>query len=64
MSAYFLKHHQDLIEFARDGDWAACFDLTDYSGNPKVFVYDLGNKNNFYEKENFDQWLEFVVKNI
>ena len=61
---YNLTGNKDLIEFARDGDWAACFDLTDYSGNPKVFVYDLGNKNNFYEKENFDQWLEFVVKNI
>ncbi|ENX35264.1 hypothetical protein F889_00931 [Acinetobacter colistiniresistens] len=51
------------MEFARDGDWAACFDLTDHSGEPKVFVYDLGNKENFYEKENFDQWLRFVLNN-
>ena len=61
---YNLTGHRGLVEFARDGDWAACFDLKDHSGNPRVFVYDLGNKKNFYQKENFDEWLSFVLNNI
>ena len=61
---YILTGKRNLLDFARDGDWAACFDLTDHSGDPKVFVYDLGNKENFYEKENFDEWLSFVLNNI
>lgn len=61
---YILTGKKNLLVFARDGDWAACFDLTDHSGDPKVFVYDLGNKENFYEKENFDEWLSFVLNNI
>lgn len=64
MNIYFnLTGRQNLIEFARDGDWAACFDAMDHSGNPKVLVYDLGNKENFYEKNNFEEWLEFVKEN-
>lgn len=65
MNIYFnLTGNQYLIEFARDGDWAACFDASDHSGDPKVVVYDLGNKNNHYEKENFDEWLKFVINEI
>jgi hypothetical protein len=61
---YKLTGRKNLFDFARDGDWAACFDLTDHSGNPKVFVYDLGNKQNFYVKETFDEWLHFIITNI
>lgn len=52
----------DLIAFARDGDWAACFKLTDYSGNPRVYVHDLGNKDNKYECKDFDEWLAEEIK--
>ena len=52
----------DLISFARDGDWAACFKLTDYSGNPRVYVHDLGNKDNKYECKDFDEWLAEEIK--
>lgn len=52
----------NLIPFARDGDWAACFKGNDTSGNPRVYVYDLGNIENKYEVDSFDNWLEFVIK--
>ena len=52
----------DLIAFARDGDWAACFKLTDYSGNPRVYVHDLGNEANKYECKDFDEWLAEEIK--
>ena len=52
----------DLISFARDGDWAACFKLTDYSGNPRVYVHDLGNEANKYECKDFDEWLAEEIK--
>ncbi|WP_373359055.1 hypothetical protein ACEN3H_08705 [Acinetobacter lactucae] len=65
MDIYFsLTGCKNLIVFARDGDWAACFDATDYSGDPKVLVYDLGNRENHYEKKNFDEWLKFVISEI
>lgn len=51
----------NLISFARDGDWAACFNLLDRSGDPKVYVYDLGNRNNHYEVNNFEEWLKLVI---
>lgn len=52
---------KNLISFARDGDWAACFNLLDHSGDPKVYVYDLGNRNNHYEVKNFEEWLKFIM---
>ncbi|KEZ22617.1 SMI1/KNR4 family protein [Glaesserella parasuis] len=52
---------KNLISFARDGDWAACFNLLDRSGDPKVYVYDLGNRNNHYEVKNFEEWLKLVI---
>ena len=52
---------KNLISFARDGDWAACFNLLDHSGDPKVYVYDLGNRNNRYEVKNFEEWLKFII---
>ncbi|WON79068.1 hypothetical protein OK024_08720 [Acinetobacter sp. UGAL515B_02] len=65
MEIYFsLTGRKNLIVFARDSDWAACFDATDYSGNPKVLVYDLGNRENHYEKKNFDEWLKFIISEI
>ena len=54
----------DLISFARDGDLAACFDLTDYSGNPRVYVYDLGTNDPPYEKDSFDEWLSEEIKAV
>lgn len=59
-----LTTRNDLIPFARDGDWAACFDSADKSGNPKVIVYDLGNNEIHYEVENFDEWLNIVISEI
>lgn len=47
----------NLISFARNGDLAACFDLTDHSGNPRVYVYDLGANDPPYEKNSFEEWL-------
>ena len=41
---------------------AACFKLTDYSGNPRVYVHDLGNKDNKYECKDFDEWLAEEIK--
>ena len=53
----------NLIPFARDGDWAACFKGSDTSGNPRVYVYDLGNPiENRYESDSFDEWLDFIIK--
>lgn len=51
----------NLISFARDGDWAACFDITDCSGEPKVYVFDLGNKANRYLTDSFKDWLDKVI---
>ena len=52
----------NLVSFARNGDLAACFDLTDCSGNPRVYVHDLGNEANKYECKDFDEWLEEEIK--
>lgn len=52
----------NLISFARDGDWAACFSLLDHSGDPKVYVFDLGNKENHYEVNNFNEWLNMMIE--
>ena len=52
----------NLLSFARNGDWAACFNLTDYSGNPRVYVHDLGNRENKYEYKDFDEWLFEEIK--
>lgn len=59
---YNLTGQKDLIEFARDGDWGLFFDANDHSGDPKVLVYDLGNRENHYEATDFDSWLNFVIK--
>ncbi|WP_072490575.1 hypothetical protein [Granulibacter bethesdensis] len=48
----------DPIPFARNGDWAAFFDGNDLSGDPKVVVVDLGNKENSYRLPNFDAWFD------
>ena len=49
---------KDLLPFARNGEWAACFDLTDKSINPKVIVIDLGNPSYYENFKNFDAWLK------
>ena len=54
----------NLISFARNGDLAACFDLTDCSGNPRVYVYDLGANDPPYEKDSFDEWLSEEIKDV
>ncbi len=48
----------DPIPFARNGDLAAFFDGADHSGDPKIVVVDLGNRENSYKLENFDAWLQ------
>ena len=53
---------KNLISFARNGDLAACFDLTDYSGNPRVYVYDLGANDPPYEKKSFEEWLSEEIE--
>ncbi|GAA6143718.1 hypothetical protein NBRC116584_35360 [Hydrogenophaga sp. 5NK40-0174] len=57
-----LTGEDNLICFARNGDWAACFKSTDTSGNPKVYVYDFGNRANRYERANFDAWLSEEIR--
>lgn len=52
----------NLISFARNGDLAACFDLTDHSGNPKVLVYDLGANDPPYEINSFEEWLSEEIE--
>lgn len=52
----------DPIPFAKNGDWAAFFDGSDRSGDPKVVVVDLGNKEQGYELKNFGAWLEIALK--
>lgn len=48
---------RNLIPFAQLNDDAAFFDGDDTSGDPKVIVIDLGNKQRMYELDNFDIWL-------
>lgn len=52
----------DPIPFARNGDWAAYFDGNDHTGDPKIVVVDLGNKQNSYRLANFDAWLSHALK--
>ena len=48
----------NLLPFARNGTWSACFDFLDHSGNPKVIVIDLDNTENYEIFNNFDEWLK------
>lgn len=52
----------DPIPFARNGDWAAFFDGSDHSGDPRVVVVDLGNKKNSYQLPNFDAWFDQALR--
>lgn len=54
----------NLLSFARNGDLAACFDLADCSGNPRVYVYDLEANDPPYEKDSFDEWLSEEIKDV
>ena len=59
--AYFCRNcveGMNLIPFARNGDWAANFDGNDTSGDPKVYVLDLGDLPHCVELKNFDDWLD------
>lgn len=53
----------NLIPFARNGEWAACFNTNDTSGNPQVIVIDLGNTKNIEYFNNFNEWLEIAEQN-
>lgn len=53
---------RNLIPFAQLNDDAAFFDGDDLSGDPRVVVIDLGNKERVYELPNFDAWLGDVLK--
>lgn len=48
----------NLLPFARNGEWAACFDVSDKSGNPKVMVINLDNTENYEIFNDFDAWLK------
>ena len=54
--------NRNLIPFAQMNDDAAFFDGDDTSGDPKVIVLDLGNKNRSYELPNFDAWLKDALE--
>lgn len=53
---------KNLIPFAQLNDDAAFFDGDDLSGDPKVIVIDLGNKERAYELQNFEAWLHDALK--
>lgn len=53
-----------LIPFAQCMDDAAFFDGCDTSGDPKVIVLDLGNKERGFELENFDAWVEMTLREL
>ena len=58
LDIYFeLTQVKNVLPFARNGDWAACFDLTDTTGDPRVLVFDLGDAH-CVELKNFDDWLD------
>ncbi len=54
--------HQNLVPFAQFNDDAALFDGNDSSGDPKVIIVDLGNKERSYELKNFNEWLHKAYK--
>lgn len=53
----------NLIPFARNGDWAACFNANDTSGNPQVIVVDLGSPKYISYCKDFDEWLKTAEEN-
>ena len=53
--------NKNLIPFAQLNDDAAFFDGDDTSGNPQVFIIDLGNKNRTYVETDFNAWLENIL---
>jgi len=53
---------RNLIPFAQLNDDAAFFDGDDLSGDPKVIVIDLGNKDRVYERPNFEAWLSDALQ--
>ncbi|WP_445570974.1 hypothetical protein [Pseudomonas sp. E102] len=53
---------RNLIPFAQLNDDAAFFDGDDLSGDPKVVVIDLGNKERVYELPSFEAWLHDVLQ--
>ena len=40
----------NLLPFARNQEWAACFDISDKSGNPKIIVVNLDNTKYYLAK--------------
>lgn len=52
------KNGLNLIPFAQLFDWAAFFDGDDLTGNPMVYVYDLGDMPHHVTFKNFSEWLE------
>lgn len=51
-----------MIPFARLFDWAAYFDGDDITGNPKVYVFDLGDMPHHVCFKDFSEWLENASK--
>lgn len=56
-----MTGHENIIPFAREYDWAACFDGNDPSGNPRVLVFDLGDLEHFVQFPSFDDWLRYEL---
>jgi hypothetical protein len=57
--AYELrKNGLNLIPFAQLFDWAAYFDGDDTTGNPMVYVFDLGDMPYHMIFKDFSEWLE------
>ena len=56
------KNGLNLIPFARLFDWAAYFDGYDITGNPKVYVFDLGDMPHHVCFKDFSEWLENASK--
>lgn len=46
----------NLIPFARHFDWEASFDGDDTTGDPEIYMFDLGNMSNRFKMKNFDEW--------
>ena len=56
------EYGENWIPFAREGDWAAYFDGNDISGDPCVFVIDLGDEDHVLRLENFAEWYAIALE--
>jgi len=52
------KERMNLVPFARLFDWAAYFDGNDKTGNPPVYVFDLGDMPHYVKFNDFNHWIK------